>query len=119
MKLKSLYMEQGYSNYIFFILTFLDLSNASRTNSVAGLPPSPNPSDGVTSVGQSRKWHKTSLGGMIRNASSISEKGKYSNNYCFLGVFQTTVKMLHMCYLFTFQLILFHYLVSVPVQNWV
>ena len=74
-------MEQGYSNYIFFILTFLDLSNASRTNSVAGLPPSPNPSDGVTSVGQSRKWHKTSLGGMIRNASSISEKGKYSINY--------------------------------------
>jgi hypothetical protein len=51
-----------------------DISNASRTNSVAGLPPSPNPSDGCTTVGQNRKWHKTSLGGMIRNASSISEK---------------------------------------------
>ena len=81
MRPKSLHIEQGYLNNIYFILSFLDLSNASRTNSVAGLPPSPNPSDGVTSVGQSRKWHKTSLGGMIRNASSISEKGKYSFNY--------------------------------------
>ena len=77
---ETMYIEQGYLNNIYFILTFLDLSNASRTNSVAGLPPSPNPSDGVTSVGQSRKWHKTSLGGMIRNASSISEKGKFSIN---------------------------------------
>ena len=51
----------------------LDLSN--RTNSVTGLPPSPNPSDGATSMGQNRRWHKTSLGGIIRNASTISEKG--------------------------------------------
>ena len=62
-------------------LLSLDLTNASRTNSVAGLPPSPNPSDGTTSVGQSRKWHKTSIGGMIRNASSISEKGSKKEAY--------------------------------------
>ena len=55
------------------------MSHASRTNSVTGLPPSPNPSDGATSISQNRRWHKTSLGGMMRNASTISEKGNNIN----------------------------------------
>ena len=54
---------------------YLDITPGNRTNSVVAMPPSPNPSEGTTGSGQNRKWHKASLGGMMRNASTTLEKG--------------------------------------------
>ena len=60
---------------------YLDITTGNRTNSVIAMPPSPNPSEGITGSGQNRKWHKASLGGMMRNASTTSEKGLFDKTF--------------------------------------